>query len=175
MVLVAELDVGGVRFIGATTSAIVDNVEVVREVAQRAGAGSVVVGSFLRAGERFRLTTRIIDASSGEVVAGESADGEGEASLFASVDTLSRWVRGRMDTPATGATMPIDRDLTDVTTNSVDAFRFYSEGLKRQDRSQYVEAIPFFEEAVRLDPNFALAYLKLSTVHGRPSLQSASV
>ena len=142
------------------------SLDVVRAVAARAGTAVVIAGSFVQAGEQLRVSARIIDATTGEVTGGENIDGTGEGSIFATVDALSRWIRDSVDTSTAGASAPIDRDLVDVTTDSVEAFRFYTEGVKRQDRSEYVQAIEFFEEAVRLDPEFALAYVKLSTTHG---------
>jgi len=142
------------------------SLDTVREVAARAGTAVVIAGSFVQAGEQLRVSARIIDATTGEVMGGENIDGPGEGSIFGTVDALSRWIRDSVDTPTTGISAPIDRDLVDVTTDSVEAFRFYSEGVKRQHRSEYTQAIEFFEEAVRLDPEFALAYVKLSTTHG---------
>jgi serine/threonine protein kinase/TolB-like protein/tetratricopeptide (TPR) repeat protein len=142
------------------------SLDTVREVASRAGAATVVAGSFVQAGDRLRIAARIVDASTGEVTDGESFDGVGQESVFGSVDGLSRWIRGTLEPTPAASAAPVDRDLTDVTTDSVEAFRFYAEGVKRQDRGQYPEAIEFFEEAVRLDPEFALAYVKLSTTYG---------
>ena len=142
------------------------SLDVVRDVAASAGTAVVVTGSFVQAGEQLRVSVRIIDTNTGEVMGGENVDGAGMGSIFATVDTLSSWIRDSVDTSRATISAPIDRDLVDVTTDSVEAFRFYSEGVKRQDRGDFEQAIEFFEEAVRLDPGFALAYVKLSTTHG---------
>ena len=122
------------------------SLDVVRDVAASAGTAVVVAGSFVQAGEQLRVSARIIDTTTGEVMGGENIDGSGQGSIFATVDALSGWIRDSVDTSPASPGAPIDRDLVDVTTDSVEAFRFYSEGVKRQDRREWDQAIDFFEE-----------------------------
>jgi tetratricopeptide (TPR) repeat protein len=58
----------------------------------------------------------------------------------------------------------LDRDLRDVTTASVDAYREYAEGINLQERTQYRDALTHFEKALQLDPGFAMAMAKISVV-----------
>ena len=51
--------------------------------------------------------------------------------------------------------------LEDVTTSSLDALNAYSLGLKARHEKGDVASIPFFRQAVQLDPQFAMAYLRL--------------
>jgi tetratricopeptide (TPR) repeat protein len=55
--------------------------------------------------------------------------------------------------------------LKDVTTADLDAYREYAEGVNLAERGGYREAIPRFEKALELDPNFAMAMAKLSVAH----------
>jgi serine/threonine protein kinase/TolB-like protein len=74
-----------------------ESMDSVREVAERTGTTVVIAGSFVQAGDRLRINARLIDAATGEVTAGESVDGAGQDSVFASVDSLSRWIRGTVE------------------------------------------------------------------------------
>ena len=49
----------------------------------------------------------------------------------------------------------------DVTTASLEALNAYSLGIKTRDEQGELAAIPFFRQAVELDPKFAMAYLQL--------------
>ena len=50
----------------------------------------------------------------------------------------------------------------DITTSSLEALQAYALGNKATDvDNDYLAAIPFFQRAVALDPNFAMAYLML--------------
>ena len=51
----------------------------------------------------------------------------------------------------------------DTTTSSLEALQAYALGNKATDiDNDYLAAIPFFQRAVTLDPNFAMAYLTVS-------------
>jgi serine/threonine protein kinase/tetratricopeptide (TPR) repeat protein len=142
----------------------IDSLEVVQDLAQRGGVKTVLEGSFLKAGESIRINVRIQEAATGRILTSEKVEGIGEASLFDMVDDLSRRVRLKLDVDP-GAVGELDRDLRDVTTASVDAYREYAEGINLQERGSYREAVPRFEAALKLDPGFAMALAKLSIVH----------
>jgi len=143
-----------------TTSAAV-----VRAVAERGNVDHVVVGSFIRAGDTFRLSARLQRPSTGETLTAETVEGVGEDSIFGSVDDLTRRIKNRLEVPISSSPM-VDRDLSDVTTSSMDAYRHYTDGVNLISQSRNVEAIPVFERAVEIDPEFAMAFAKLSIVHG---------
>ena len=56
----------------------------------------------------------------------------------------------------------VDRDLADVTTSSLEAYRFYAEGVNLHERGRDVEATAQLQRAVRIEPNFAMALAKLA-------------
>jgi TolB-like protein/tetratricopeptide (TPR) repeat protein len=152
--------------------------EVIQEVARRAGVDQVVVGSYVRAGGTIRITARLQDARTGRIVSAERVEGAGEASLFALVDELTRRFKSTMATfggsrttgllRSPGAAKPetLDRGLTDITTSSIEAYRHYAEGINFLERGQPLRAIPLLEQAIELDPNFAMAYAKLAVATG---------
>ncbi len=142
----------------------VTSAAVVREVAERAEVDHVVVGSFIRAGDTFRLSARLQEAATGEVLAAETVEGPGEDSVFASVDTLTRRIKDRLSVPVSTAAV-VDRDLSDVTTSSMDAYRHYTDGVNLISQSRYVEAVQVFERALEIDPEFAMAFAKLSIAY----------
>jgi len=143
----------------------VTSATLVREVAERAGVEHVVVGSFIRAGDTFRLSARLQEAATGDVVAAETVEGLGEDSVFASIDALTRRIKDRLSVPVS-TTAVVDRDLSDVTTSSMDAYRYYADGVNLISQSRNQEAIPVFERALDIDPEFAMAFAKLSIAYG---------
>jgi tetratricopeptide (TPR) repeat protein len=117
------------------------------------------------------------NAETGHIVAAERVDGPGEASLFSLVDELTRRFRASMATLKTSSMTPIlggpvppapeaglDRGITDITTTSIEAYRYYAEGLNAHERGLEAEAVPLFEKATEIDPTFAMAYAKLGIV-----------
>ncbi|MFQ5742896.1 MAG: protein kinase, partial [Acidobacteriota bacterium] len=136
----------------------------VREVAERARVSTVLLGSFMRAGEAIRINVRLQDAASGRVLTSESVEGAGEANLFAMVDDLTEHIRAKLDV-AEPTEAAWRMDLEDVTTSSVQAYRYYVEGMVVHEQGNDVEAIPLLEKAVETDPQFAMALAKLSVMH----------
>jgi eukaryotic-like serine/threonine-protein kinase len=153
--ILADLDRLGERILSAET---------IREVAERGGVDTVLVGSFAKVGPALRIDVKLQAAESGTILAADRAEGAGEANLFGMVDDLSRNLRRRFE----GAAPPspeLDRDLKSVTTSSIEAYRSYVEGMNLRRQLKLEEAIPLFERATQIDPGFAMAYARLAVVH----------
>jgi serine/threonine protein kinase/tetratricopeptide (TPR) repeat protein len=154
--------------------------DTVQEVAKRGGVKQVVLGSYVKAGDTIRINLKLQDAATGRLVTAERVEAAGESNLFPTVDDLTKRIKAKFTlssadptkgllkspmaiTTSTGSS--IDRDLKDVTTSSVDAYRYYAEGINLHERGREQAAIPLLEKAIELDPNFAMALTKLSVAH----------
>jgi tetratricopeptide (TPR) repeat protein len=150
----------------------------VQEVARRGHVRHVLLGSYVKAGDTIRINVRLQDAATGRIISTERIDAPNEASLFPTMDDLTRRVKtrfvpsnrvlgGLLSPPAgTSSAGDLDRDLKDVTTSSMEAYRHYAAGIEQHQRARYAEAIPQFERAVEIDPKFALAYVKMAVAAG---------
>ena len=137
--------------------------EAIEELAERASVSNVLRGSFAKAGDSIRISARLEDAHSGKVLLSEKAEGIGEESIFRLVDEISGRIKANFSIVALEG--ELDRDLRDVTTASVEAYRYYAEGIRLHERFREEEALPQFQRAVELDPGFAMALAKLGVVH----------
>ena len=112
--------------------------ETVQEIAKRAGVKQVVLGSYVKAGDTIRINLKLQDAATGHLVSAERVEAAGEANLFPSVDDLTKRIRAKFTLPSADPTRPlikapttistttgtsIDRDLKEVTTSSIEAYR----------------------------------------------------
>ena len=103
--------------------------------------------------------------------------GRRRLSLFSMIDELTRRIKTKVDSlrggPPSGilgqpgaadatAKTGVDRGLTEVTTASVEAYRYYAQAIDLHDRSLEAQAIPLFEKAISIDPGFAMALTKLA-------------
>jgi tetratricopeptide (TPR) repeat protein/TolB-like protein len=151
----------------------------VQELAKRAGVKSVILGSYVKAGDTIRINVKLQEADSGRIVSSERVEAANESNLFTTVDDLTRRIKTRflpasVDPTktlvsarlATDATTPmsVDRDLKDVTTSSIEAYRYYVEGIDLHNRARDLEAVPMLEKAIKADPTFAMALTKLAVV-----------
>ena len=165
---IAETITNGLR--SAASLRIIDRVRVVEAVGRLGTGLSVlradlhldlaVVGSFQRAGDRLRITGRIVDAGTGESLADAKADG-----LFADVFELQDRIVARLadalgSRAPNGGTRRAPRE-----TSSLEAYRAFTEGrvrLEALDASEVPGAIADFERAVSLDPQYAAAHVGLA-------------
>ena len=130
---------------------------VVSDVARRAGAGAVVVGSIYKAGEEIRIDVQLEDVGSGRILSAESVRGP---DVFHLVDELT----GRIRTSLNLGDRPAGRSIAEVTTPSLEAYQLYSQGVEAARNLRGVDARQLFERAVELDPSFAMAYFQLSQI-----------
>jgi tetratricopeptide (TPR) repeat protein len=140
----------------------------IAELARRAGVQNVLLGSVAKAGPSLRISARLQDANTGDVVLSETTEGQGQESIFRLVDALTRSIRENLEVEL--APDDLDRDLRDVTTASVEAYRHYAEGIHLHERFREEDAIPHFQRAVELDPGFSMALAKLGVVHSNLGL-----
>ncbi|HEY4320381.1 MAG TPA: protein kinase [Gemmatimonadales bacterium] len=132
-----------------------------REIAQRAGAKAVVGGSIVAAGTGYFLTERLVEPVSGNELASYTEAAKDPADLIQAVDRLTRKLRGRI-----GESLKSVHDaprLDQVTTASLGALRSYAAGNFANDvKADYPAAIQHYQDAIRQDSNFAMAYVQLS-------------
>ena len=135
---------------------------VAEKIAARAGVERLILGSISRAGRTLRIDVKVQDAASAEIVTSKQVAGEGEESLFSLVDDLSFGIRQSFKLPAEDGT---DLALTAVTTSSIEAYRFYVEGMRLHLDLQEEASSAQFQKAVEVDPEFAMAWAKLGVAH----------
>ncbi len=137
--------------------------DLVRGLGEHADIETVVRGSYARVGEVLRISIAIEDAASGEILKSHSIEERGEESLFAMVDQLSAAIRDNFEV---GRPAESPSTVRIATTSSLAAWRLYAEGMDLAHRSDSLAAITALEQAVAIDPSFALALDDLGRIHG---------
>jgi DNA-binding winged helix-turn-helix (wHTH) protein/tetratricopeptide (TPR) repeat protein len=132
--------------------------EVAREICERSNRQVMLTGSILPLGHEYLLTVQATDCNSGSQIAGAKAEAGAKERVLAALDTVADKVRrGLGETPRSMVNYQVP--IMQATTSSLDALRSYSIGqsMDAQGKSE-AETIPFYQHAVELDPNFAMAY-----------------
>jgi DNA-binding winged helix-turn-helix (wHTH) protein len=135
-----------------------------REICERTGSTATVSGSVARLGTTYVLGLRAENCRTGDVLDEDQVDAAGKDGVLAALDEMTRRFRSRMG-EARASLATYDVPLASATTPSLDALKAYSMGLKLEDTKGADSAIPFFEHAIELDPQFASAYAALALVH----------
>jgi tetratricopeptide (TPR) repeat protein/tRNA A-37 threonylcarbamoyl transferase component Bud32 len=132
-----------------------------REIAQRTGAKAVITGSLVPAGSGYIVTARLVAAESGDELASYRESAKDAGDLIPTVDRVTKQLRGKI-----GESLKAVREaprLDQVTTASLGALRSYAAGLRANDiQGDYETAVQRFEEAIRQDSTFAMAYVQLA-------------
>lgn len=131
------------------------------EIAKRCGAGTVVVGSVFQLGHEIRIDVQIEDVANAHIVAAHTARGE---DVFQLMDELTQQVSASLRGDA--SSQPSVPPIREMTTSSLEAFRLYNEGVVARRHLRIADARAALTEAVRIDPDFALAYAELQMVAG---------
>lgn len=138
-------------------------------VSARFGAGRFVTGSLVEGRGRLQISATLSDER-GTTLASASAEGDGEAGLFAVVDEIARRLLAALS-PAPHARIA---ELAARTTASLPALRHWLAGETAFRLSRYFEAIDAFQRAVAEDPTFALAFYRLAAALAGAAMPEAA-
>ncbi|HET9305958.1 MAG TPA: protein kinase [Candidatus Sulfotelmatobacter sp.] len=135
-----------------------------QSVAHDAGADAYITGALLKIGPtQLRLDVRAQDTSTGQILFSQKLEGQDVQSIFGMVDRLTESLAGSF-LPVSDLPQKTP-EIEQASTSNVEAYRHYQLGVDYARRFLTTDAVREFEEAVRLDPQFALAYLRLSEAY----------
>ncbi len=133
------------------------------QIAEELGVRTVLEGSVQRAGDRVRINAQLIDARTDDHLWAESYDRQlTVADIFAIQSEIATAIA-----EALRATLsPEEKErLETVPTENLAAYDAYLLGRQRMTKRTSValaEAVDYFQQAIDLDPDFALAYVGLA-------------
>ncbi|HEY6386125.1 MAG TPA: serine/threonine-protein kinase [Candidatus Acidoferrum sp.] len=139
--------------------------ELARDLAQRTSSKAVLVGNIAQLGTQYVITLNAINAVNGDTIAEDQEQAESKEKILAALGKAASRLRNKLGESLTSI-QKLDKPLEDTTTSSLAALKAFTEGEATRDESGDNEAIPFYQHAIELDPNFALAYARLGAVYG---------
>jgi TolB-like protein/Flp pilus assembly protein TadD len=138
----------------------------VRQVARELGVHYVVEGSVRRAGEQVRINVQLVDALNGNHQWAERYDGS-QADIFALQDKVTKAVVEALALKLTsGEQVALAQHETAVPA-AYEAFLRGWEHYRGTTPDDYKKAIPYFDRAVELDPQYSRAQAALAMVYFR--------
>ena len=136
--------------------------EDIRAVAEEAGVNHILQGSMTKAGENFRINITLQKAITEEIIGSESVDGKGEASIISMIDELAKKIKTDLNLTQEQIAADVDREIGEITTSSLEAYKYYIEGRRYHNSGEYQKSISLMQRAITIDPEFAMAYLSLA-------------
>ena len=148
--------------------------EIARELCQRSVSAAVLDGSIAQIGTQYLLTLKAVNCESGKTLASTEAQASDKNHILEALGKAASEIRTKLG-ESLSTVQKFDTPLEQATTPSLDALKAYSLGRKAMVDSEWAAAVPFFQRAIRLDPNFSMSYARLGTSYrmlGEPTLAS---
>jgi len=131
-----------------------------RDLALREGIKAIFMGEINPAGQGSILSVRLVSTQSEETLISYRESIPDSASIIPAVDRISNRMRERIGESL--RSIRAGESLERVSTASLPALRRYSQGVRAVDLERdFPTGIALLEEAVELDPAFAMAWRKL--------------
>ncbi|PYI78149.1 MAG: hypothetical protein DMF05_12565, partial [Verrucomicrobia bacterium] len=136
------------------------------EIAKQLGVANILEGSVQKAGNQVRVNVHLVNVQTGSQLWAETYD-RNLSDIFSVETEIAKGIADSLQAKLTGRE---EQALAAKPTVNPQAYDAYLRGLAFEARSNYssdalFKAIEFYDLAVRLDPNFALAWARLSGVH----------
>ena len=139
--------------------------EVAREVCQRTGSAATIEGAISGISDQYLLRLTAVDCHNGDVLAKEEIKADGKEQVIKALGVAATSMRKKLG-ESLASIQKFDAPPENATTSSLEALQDFSLGSKAMDvRGEFAAAIPLFERAVSLDPNFAMAHARLGSVY----------
>jgi tetratricopeptide (TPR) repeat protein len=135
-----------------------------REICEREGIKAMLSGSIASLGSQYVLTLEAVNAKSGASLAREQTQAESKEKVLQALGGASSSLRARLG-ESLASIKAYDTPVEKATTSSLEALKAFSTAETLRGTKGEVEAIPFLQKAIELDPNFAMAQAKLGTLY----------
>ena len=137
-----------------------------REICQRTTATAVLEGSIAQIGSQYNLILKAVNCSSGESLASTESQASDKSHILDALGKLASEMRNKLG-ESLSTVQKYDTPLEQETTTSLEALHAMNLGGKSAVAlGDSAGAIPFYQRAVEIDPNFAISYMYLSFMYG---------
>ena len=141
--------------------------EIAREVCQRTGSRATLTGSIAASGNAYVIDLKTLDCDMGDLLADVEERATNKDAVLGALDNAVVGLRRKLG-ESLNSVQRYGTPLQEATTPSLEALNAYSIGYRTAMAKGAAFAMPFYERAVELDPNFALAYARLSSAGVSP-------
>jgi eukaryotic-like serine/threonine-protein kinase len=136
-----------------------------REICQRDGIKAMLAGSIALVGSQYLITLEAVNASTGDSLAQEQQQASGKDAVLNSLGSAATKLREKLG-ESLASVQKFDKPLDQATTSSLEALKAFTLADELHTKLEDISSIPLYQRAIELDPNFALAHLRLGVVAG---------
>ena len=132
-----------------------------KTIGEKLGVSTLLEGTVRKQADHVRIVAELINAADGRELWSRTFN-RALKDIFAVQEEIAEAVAGSLELTLLGRE---DKSARNASTQSVEAHNAYLQGhfyFARRNLEDYRKAVGFFDEAIRLDPDYALAYAERS-------------
>ena len=134
--------------------------QIAHDICMRDGATATIDGSIESLGKNYVITLQATTCRGGATLAREQIQAGDKEHVLNALGTAATAMRAKLG-ESLNSIQKLNRPLEQATTPSLEALQNYTAGYSEMGQGQFLAAVPLFERAIALDPNFAMAYFML--------------
>jgi serine/threonine protein kinase/Flp pilus assembly protein TadD len=141
--------------------------ELAQQICQRLAVKAYLAGTIEPLGSSYVISINAVNCATGDVFGREQITAADKSAVLGAVSTVSTSMRARLGESLSSIQRLSTPYLSSVTTASLQAFHAFSLGENEHRMGRdFPEAASFYEQAVQLDPSFAMGWARLSVAYG---------
>ena len=135
--------------------------QIALQLCKRTNGTAVVQGFIARIGSVYVLSLEAVNCATGDTLGEEQERATGKERVLSAMDKAAPKLRAKLG-ESISTVRRLDTPIEQATTPSLEALQAYSLGWQtRVGKSDFAGAVPLFQRAIRIDPDFAMAYASL--------------
>ncbi len=152
------------KYMGRAPDQIITS-DIGREICQRDGVKAMLTGSIALVGNQYLVTLEATNASTGDSLAQAQQQAEGKDAVLSILGSAATKLRQKLG-ESLASVQKFDKPLDQATTSSLEALKDFTLADALHNKLEDIQSVPLYQQAIALDPNFALAHLRLGVVAG---------
>src|SRR3984893_10687445 len=139
--------------------------ELAQQLGQRLGVKAYLAGTIANLGSSYVISINAVNCATGEVFARQQETAPDKTAVLQAVSKAATAMRARLG-ESMASIQKLTTPYTNVTTASLQAFHAFSLGEDEHRMGRdFPQAASFYQQAIELDPNFAMAYARLGVAY----------
>jgi tetratricopeptide (TPR) repeat protein len=145
-----------------------------REICQRLSSKAMLTGSISQLDDHYSLLLEATNCATGESLGRAGAEAVGKSGVLKALDTTAAEIRRKLG-ESLSSIQKNDVPIEQATTTSLEGLKAYSLGEAARNRGDEPGSVPYFQNAIELDPNFAMAYAVLGQEYANMGENALSI
>jgi eukaryotic-like serine/threonine-protein kinase len=134
------------------------------EICQRNGIKAMLTGTIANLGNQYVVTVEAVNPSTRDTLATAQAQARSKEDVLNALHKADSQLRTKLG-ESLASVQRYDKMLSEATTSSLDALKAFSMGDEKHNAGEELASVPYYQRAIELDPNFAMAYARLGTAY----------